>query len=311
MSIQAQQPVRGRAEIVPDPGYSLTPTGNLRRRLIVSRFVESGALIAALIAVGVLGLMVFFVAERGVSVLSWSFFTSRLPVSGGDGSVGGMGPAFVGTAEIIAIAIIVALPVGVLLAIYLHEFAGPRASSIVRAVVDVMNGMPTIVIGIFIFSLFVYGHSFSAWSGSLALAIVVVPIITRYSMEAISHVPGSLRGASEALGVARWRAILTITLPSAWGGILTGTIIATARAAGETAPLLFTSSSYPVTLQLNPLHGISSVPLQIYTLVESGYPDAIHLAWGAAFVLLVVILIANVGARMLLRHFEKKRGISA
>jgi len=302
-------PITPASAAMPDPTYALTPTGNLRRRLIVSRIVQAGALFAAAIAVAALVLMMVVVAVHGIGALSLSFFTSSLPLEGSTGTAGGMGPALLGSAELVLMAIIVAVPIGVLIAIYLHEFAGARVYWVIRTAMDTMNGLPTIIAGVFVFSIFVAGHSFSGWSGALALAIVVIPLIGSSSLEAISQVPRDLYDAAEALGIAHWRTVVGVVLPSAWGGILTATILAVARAAGETAPLLFTSSLYPQTVQINPLHGIATVPMEIYTLVEEGYQGGVQKSWGAAFVLLLFILIANIVARMILRHFQKKRGL--
>ncbi len=302
-------PIGPESTIVPDPAYALTPSGNLRRRLLISRIVQSGALVAAGIAVAVLVLMMVVVADHGIGALNLSFFTSSLPIPGSPSDAGGMGPALLGSAELVLMAIIVAVPIGVLIAIYLHEFAGPRVYWVVRTAMDTMNGLPTIIAGVFIFSIFVVGHGFSGWAGALALAIVVMPLIASSSLEAISQVPRDLYDAAEALGIAHWRTVVGVVLPSAWGGILTATILAIARAAGETAPLLFTSSLYPQTVQVNPLHGIATVPLEIYTLVEEGYAGGVQKSWGAAFVLLLFILIANIFARMVLRRFQKKRGL--
>jgi phosphate transport system permease protein len=294
---------------IPDPSYALTPSGNLRRRAIVSRAIESAAIAAAALAVIVLGILVVYVTVRGIGAMSLSFFTSSLP-SQATGAGGGVGPALLGTAELVLIATLIALPAGVLSALYLNEFAGPRAGNILRLFLDLMNGLPTIITGVFIFGILVVPtRNQSALAGSLALAIVMTPLIARTSIEALARIPPTWREAADALGVARWRTVLGVILPGAAGGIATATILAVARAAGETAPLLLTDTLFTQNVQVNPLHAVPNIPFEIYTLVETGYPQAIQSAWGMAFVLLVAILAANIGARLLLRRSQKKRGL--
>jgi phosphate transport system permease protein len=260
------------------------------------------------LAVLVLFILVYYVAKHGLSVMSFSFLFGHLPAYNGAG--GGIGPALLGTLILIVIATVIALPTGVLLALYLVEFAGPRSDRVLRMALDLMAGLPTIVAGVFIAGLIAKRWGESAFAGGLALSIVEVPLIARASLESISRVPPTLREAADALGISRWRTIVGVVLPTASSGIVTATILAVARAAGETAPVLFTCDTVVGQgFLVNPRHSVAAVPLEIFNLLESGYPAAVNKAWGAALVLMVVILIANVGARVWLRRGERKRGL--
>jgi phosphate transport system permease protein len=292
---------------IPDPAYTLSATGNLRRRQFVSRAFESLTVLAAALAVVVLLILVFYVFKQGIGAISLRFYTSDLP--GYNGVGGGIGPALVGTIELVLIGTVIALPVGLLTALYLTQFAGPRADRVLRLILDLMAGLPTIIVGVFVAGLITNRFGQSALAGGLALSIVEVPLIARASLEAISRVPDALVDAADALGVARWRTITGVILPTASNGIVTATILAVARAAGETAPLLFTTSLYTQGFSLNPRQAVPSIPLEIFSLLESGYKASIQKAWGAAFTLMVVILAANIGARVWLRRSQRKRGL--
>ncbi len=292
---------------VPDPAYTLRPSGNLRRRAFVSRLIEGGATAAAVLAVAVLGILVYYVAKQGIGAINWTFLTSPLPGALNTTSVG-IGPAIIGTAEIVAIATLVAVPIGVLTALYLSEFAGPRIAGVVRMLVDMLNGIPTIVSAVFIYGLIVASSGESGFAGALTLAIVMVPLITRASLEALVRVPGTLREAADALGVSRWRTVLGVILPGALGGVVTATILASARAAGETAPLLICDALFNPTTQLNPLHGVPNIPMTIWSLSEQGGATSTQMAWGAAFVLLFSILIANIGVRTIVARTNRRSG---
>jgi phosphate transport system permease protein len=286
----------------------LTPSGNLRRRAAVSRAVQVGASGAAAIAVAMLGWVIYEVVRRGVGSLSFAFLTQNpVGLSGG-----GIANALLGTAVIILIAALFAIPVGVLTGIYLTEFAGPRSRSgaALKLALDLMQGLPTIVVGLFIYGLIVLPqHKQTGFAAAVALSIVMLPLIARSSQEVLLLVPGTLREAADALGVNRWRAIRGVILPTAAGGIATGAILAIARAAGETAPLLICNSLYnPQATQLDVFgHGVPSIPMYILFASDSSDPDAFKLAWAAALVLLVCILLANVGARVLLARSRTKR----
>jgi phosphate transport system permease protein len=292
---------------IPDPTHALTASGNLRRRQAISRGFVTATIAAAGLAVAVLIMLVYYAAKQGVSQLSGTFLTGHLPPY--DGVGGGIGPALVGTGELVLIATLIALPVGVLTALYLAEFASPRVGKVVQTGLEQMAGLPTIIIGVFIYGLVTVNFGQSAIAGALALAIVEVPLIARASLESIRRVPGSIREAADALGVARWRTVVGVILPTASNGIATATILAVARAAGETAPLLLNTNPTGLGYQLNPFQAVPNIPVEILQLINSGYSAAVAKAWGAAFLLIVVILAINIGARVWLRRSERKRGL--
>jgi phosphate transport system permease protein len=292
---------------IPDPAHALTASGNLRRRQAVSRSFVTATVAAAGLAVAVLFILVYYATKQGISQLSGTFLTGTLPPYNGVG--GGIGPALVGTAEMVLISTIIALPVGVLTALYLAEFASPRVGKTVQTGLEQMAGLPTIVIGIFIYGLITFHFGQSAIAGAVALSIVEVPLIARASLESIRRVPGSMREAADALGVARWRTVVGVILPTASNGIATATILAVARAAGETAPLLLNDNTGNLNYQLNPFQAVPNIPVEILNLLSSGYPAAVGKAWGAAFLLIFAILAINIGARVWLRRSERKRGL--
>ena len=278
----------------------------LPRRRVKNRLMEGLAWLAAAVAVGLLLLVVWSVARRGWSELNLDLLT-KTPTSGflATGRQG-LANAFVGTLVIVGVATLMALPTGILVAIYLNEFAPPPVRSALSVALDVLNGVPAIVIGIFVYGLFVLGHGQSALAGSFALAVIMLPLVARSTMEVLALVPSSLREASLALGVPRWRTTLSVVLPQTVGGIVTGTTLAVARAAGETAPLLFTSSIVGTQLHWSPHHALQSVPVAIFELSESPDPQDHARAWAAAFVLLVFILLASLGARWLATRSRRR-----
>ena len=297
-----------------DAPLSLKAAGRGRRRLIANRLAELAAVAAAGIAILALGVLVWSVFSRGVHALNWDFFTKGPALYGQSG--GGVAPALVGSLLLVAIATVLALPFGVLTAIFVSEFAPRRIGDQVRLWLDVLNGFPSIVIGIFVFALCVkvklpvvgWGRHQSALAGSFALAVIMLPLVARATMEVLTLVPKELREASYALGVSKWRTVLGVVLPTAFGGILTGTTLAIARAAGETAPLLFTSALAGQVTDWNPTHSVNSIPLTIFTYSEA--PDeALHQqAWALAFVLIAFILLTSLTARFLLERSRRNLG---
>ncbi len=288
-----------------DPTAPLQPSGNLRRRMAVSRLVASSSTAAALLAVAVLGIVVFDVAKQGLSAINWHLLTSN-----SDMFSNGIGDALAGTALIVLVGAVMAVPVGVLAALYLAEFAKPqsRLAAALKLAFDLLQGMPTVVVGLFALGLLVrpQGHD-SGFAGSVALAVIMLPMIARTSQEVLRLVPGSLRDASDALGVARWRTMLTVILPAAAGGIATGAILASARAAGETAPLLAVDSVFTPGTKLDIFgQGVPNIPVTILELAEQPSPEGLVRAWGAALTLLFLILAANIGARVLLARNRKR-----
>lgn len=283
-----------------DPTGPLTPTGNLRRRRAFSHLAEYGATASAVLAVAVLAIVVFTVASRGAPALSLDFLFTGEPT--------GIGPAIVGTVEIVLLATAIAMPMGILTALYLTEFAGGgRVDRTVRMTLDLINGLPSIVLGLFVYGLLVYGQPQFAFAGSVALAIIELPLIARGSQEVLLLVPGNLREAAEALGVSRWRTVLGVILPSALGGILTATVLAVARAAGETAPLILLTSVFDGrTVSLNPFEALPNIPVTIFSLSEEANPEGFTRAWGSSLVLLSLILFASLGARAMHARSKKR-----
>jgi phosphate transport system permease protein len=286
---------------VVDPAAPLTPTGNLRRRRVFSRIAEFGATGAALFAVAVLGIVIYTVVVRGASALSFEFLVTGAPT--------GIAPALVGTALIVAVATVIAMPLGVLAAIFVTEFAGNRVARVSKLTLDLINGLPSIIIGVFIFGLLVENHKQSGFAGSIALAIIELPLIARGAQEVLLLVPSNLREAADALGVARWRTVLGVILPSALGGILTSTVLAVARAAGETAPLILVSSVFDgKEVLLNMGEVMPNVPVRIFQLSEEANPEGFAQAWGMSLVLVSFILFASLGARAM--HARSRRKMS-
>ena len=284
---------------------SLRPSGGLRRRRIVNRIMEGIGTVAALVAVAVLVLVIVSVAVRAAPALSWDFFTKEPSLFGAGG---GISSALIGSALIVGMATAMALPVGVLIAIYLTEFAPRQVAGSIQLVLDVLNGLPTIVTGVFVYGLLVIGHGQSGYAGAFALAVVMLPLVARAAQETLLLVPSALREASLALGVSRWRTVVGVILPTTFGGILTGTVLAVARAAGETAPLLFATSIFSPSVSTDVTKALPNIPVLIFQYSEQ--PDkALHeQAWGAALVLMAFVLIASLGAKALLASSRRKLG---
>jgi phosphate transport system permease protein len=286
-----------------DPARPLTDvTPNLRRRRRVDRLMRSASTIAAVFAVVVLGIVIATVVGHGAGALSISFLTQD-PVSGLSlsNATGGIAPAIIGSALLVVVATVIALPIGVLIAIYLTEFSRPATARPIRMALDLLNGMPSIVIGVFVFGLLVAGHHQSGFAGSFALAIIMIPLLARTTQEMLLLVPKELRDAAHALGVSRWRTIVGIVLPGAVGGILTGAVLAIARAAGETAPLLLVCSIFGSGATVDVFgQALPNIPIIIFQKSETGLPADTSAAWGAALVLVAFILIGNLSARAML-----------
>lgn len=254
--------------------------------------------IAALGVVSVLFLILGYLIWNGGSSLSLHFFT-QLPKPVGE-TGGGMANAIVGSLKLLFLAAIMGLPFGLLAGVYLAEFGGKTFSFVVRYTTDLLNGVPSIVIGIFAYSLAVLPvKHFSTLAGGVALAIMVIPITVRSTEEFLRAVPGSMREAAMALGASQWKTIVTVVLPAASGGILTGMLLALARVAGETAPLLFTAFSNRYWSQ-GWGQPIASLPVMIYTYAIAPYDDWHRQAWAAGLVLLGLVLLSNLGARFIL-----------
>jgi len=287
-----------------DARYSLRPTAQLRRRKLVNRLMEAIGGLAALSGIAVLALVVWAVAKRGAGALNKDFFT-EVPATFGE-TGGGIANSIVGSIVIVLVATAFALPVGVLIGIYLNELAPPRIRRVVSLVLDVLNGLPSIVIGIFVFGLLVIGHSQAAWKASFALAVIMLPLVARSTQEVLRLVPDTLREGSTALGVPRWRTTLGVVLPSALGGIFTGATLAVARAAGETAPLLFTCSVTTSQVSWRPNEALQSIPLTIFQFLESPDPNDHAKAWAASLVLMTFVLVLSVLSKAMLARSRRK-----
>ena len=244
-----------------------------------------------------------YVLQKGFAALNWDFFT-KMPKPVGE-TGGGMANAILGTVYLIGIASAVAVPVGVIAGVYLSEYGKKTFASLVRFTADVLNGVPSIVIGIFAYGLAVLPvKHFSALAGGLALGFMMIPIITRTTEELLNLVPGSLREGSLALGATRARAAFSVMVPAALPGIMTGILVALARIAGETAPLLFTAfNNRFFSTRLD--QPISSLPVQIYTYAISPYDDWHRQAWAGALVLVAFVFTFSVLARVVTRRLER------
>ena len=272
-------------------------TPRSRRRKRVGILMEALATAAALLAIVVLAIVVISVARKGLPAISADFFTKNpAPVFQ---TGGGIKNAIVGTLIMTGMATLISVPVGVLIAIFNTEFAPPRVAEGMRIALNVLAGVPTIVIGIFIFGLLVVGHGESAIAASLGLSIVMVPLIARATEEVLLLVPATLREGGMALGATRARTVITVILPTAVGGIVTATIVAVARGAGETAPLLFTSSIFANSVVTDVHQAMASIPLTIFVDSESPSVADQQTAWAAALVLMAGVLIMGIIGRAL------------
>jgi len=273
------------------------------RRKIVSRLMEAFCALAVIVALLPLAAILFYVIKEGMGALNIAFFTQMPKPVGETG--GGMANAIVGTLILIGLAALFAVPVGCLCGVHLSEYPGTRFSSAVRFAADVMNGVPSIVIGIFAYGLVVLPvKRFSALAGGFALGLLMLPIVVRTTEELLRLVPAGLREGALALGATRSRAVFTVILPAALPGILTGILVALARVAGETAPLLFTAFNNRFW-STNIAQPIASLTVQVFTYAISPYDDWHRQAWAGAFLLVMIILTLSIVARLAVRRLER------
>jgi phosphate transport system permease protein len=281
--------------------FALTPA---RRRK--DRFARGAILAGTVIALIPLVLIVYYLLRKGLGAWSTSFFTTD-PTGNtffGGSSIGGIKSAILGTIEIVALASAIAVPIGIGVAIWLVEYG--RSSwfaQTVRFFVDVLTGVPSIVFGLFVYIVLVVGtgSTYAGYKGSIALALLMLPVVIRSAEVILLLVPGALRESALALGAPRWRVIFNIVLPTALPGMVTGVLLAVARAAGETAPLLFTAAAtLKTTYNLGGF--MNSLPVQIYKDVTSPTTAVVNRAWGAALTLVVMILLLNLIARLISRR---------
>jgi phosphate transport system permease protein len=253
-----------------------------------------------------LGFVLVTVIAKGASAISWSFLTSDIPSIVAPAGVGGIGPAVLGTIEIVALATVMAVPLGVLGAVYLNEYGGKNPlAALIGFMSDVMTGVPSIVMGLFIFSIWVLHFGFSGLAGAFALGCLMLPIVIRSSYEMLRLVPNSLREGSYALGATKARVTVTVVLPAAIGGIVSGALLAVARAAGETAPLLFTILTV-TSPNSNVFSGANtSLPSQIFSNANQPYVGAQSRGWGAALTLIAICFILMIVARLITARFAR------
>lgn len=275
---------------------------DLRRRWLSAVMVTlCGA--AVLLALVPVAMILFFVVAKGIGAINLDFFT-HLPKPVGE-TGGGMANAIVGTLSLVGMGALFAIPVGVASGIYVAEFHGTRLASVVRFAADTLNGVPSIVIGVFVYALVVMPvKQFSGLAGALALGVMMIPVITRTTEELLRMVPMALREGAYALGATRARAMFTVVLPAALPGILTGVVLALARTAGETAPLLFTSfnNRFWASSVTEPM---ASLTVQVYTYAISPYDDWHRQAWAGALVLVTMVVACSLIARMATRRLER------
>jgi phosphate transport system permease protein len=268
-------------------------------RKLVQRSAWIGMVLCTGVTVALLFLILGYVVYNGASAIDWQFLT-ELPLPPGE-SGGGIANALVGSVLVVLVATIMAMPIGLGAAIFINEFPSARLGRTVRFMAEVLTGVPSIVVGLFAYDMVVQPFgSFSGFSGSVAYAFIMVPILVITSHEAFRLVPTSLREASLALGVPKWRTILWVVLPVSRTALLTGAILAVSRALGEAAPMLFTAFGNPFW-NLNLGKPIATVPMLIYTYATGPYDDWHRKAWAASFVLMAVVLFTSVLTRTFLR----------
>jgi phosphate transport system permease protein len=271
-----------------------------------NRLVTALMVLSFVLMIIPLGLVLATVIAKGASAISWSFLTSQIPPSVLPANVGGIGPAVLGTIEITALAALLSVPLGILGAVYLNEYGGNRPlARLIGFMADVMTGVPSVVMGLFIFSIWVLHFGFSGLAGAFALGCLMLPIVIRSTDEMLKLVPNSLREGSYALGATKARVTLTVVLPAALGGIVSGVLLAIARAAGETAPLLFTILTVTAA-NPNVFSGANtSLPSQIFVNASSPYVGAQARGWGAALTLIAIAFILMIAARIVTARFAR------
>jgi phosphate transport system permease protein len=271
-------------------------------RRLLSHAIVALCGMAVLVALLPLALVLFYVVSRGLTSLNWNFFT-KMPVPVGE-SGGGMANAIVGSVMVTGLAALAAVPVGVIAGIYASEYRGTMVAAAVRFAADTLNGVPSIVIGVFAYAVVVVPFGFSAIAGGFALAVMMLPLVMRTTEELLLLVPQSLREGALALGATRARAVFSVVVPAALPGILTGVLLALARVAGETAPLLFTAFNNPFFTS-DPRQPIATLTVQVYTYASGPYEDWHRQAWAGAIVLVTLVLVCSLLARVATARMEK------
>ena len=271
-----------------------------------NRIATSLMVLAFVLVIIPLGFVLVTVIAKGASAINWSFLTSQIPSEVAPPGVGGIGPAIAGTIVIVALASALAVPLGILGAIYLNEYGGTGwLAKLIGFFSDVMTGVPSIIMGLFIFSIWVLHFGFSGLAGAFALGCLMLPIVIRSTYEMLRLVPDSLREGSYALGATKARVTVTVVLPAAIGGIVSGVLLAIARAAGETAPLLFTILTV-TTVNWNVFSGPNtSLPSLIFANANTPYAGAQSRGWGAALTLIAIAFILMIVSRMITARFAR------
>jgi phosphate transport system permease protein len=283
---------------------SLAPALRRRHRrdrgmtfLLTALMIGIGALLVWILA---------YVALQGINALDWGFLTDTPPGNPSD-SGGGFYNGIIGSFEIVGLATLLALPAGIGCAIYLNQYAIGRVAAVLRLVTDVMLGVPTIVTGAFVYALWVVNFGFSGFAGAISLALVMVPLIVRATEEMLRLVPRDIREASLALGATQSRTIVSVLLPTAGAGIITGVMLAIARAMGETAPLLLTALGNDLFVETNPGQRMSTLSLQIFGSATGGFVNAQDRAWAGALTLIAIVLLLTIMARLIARRSAVRR----
>jgi len=274
------------------------------RRAVVNRVATVAMYGAFLIAVIPLALVIWYTIGKGLVRFSYGFLTHSMAGVGATDTNGGVYHAILGTVEQLLIASVISVPLGLLVAIYLNEYGRRGFSTVVRLLVDVMTGIPSIVAGLFVLAFWVIGlhRGYSGFAGAMALAILMLPVVTRASEEMLKLVPDTLREAAYALGIPKWRVILSIIIPTARTGITTGIMLAVARVTGETAPLLLTAFG-TIFINKSPFHGPQeALPLFVFSSAAAGTPADVNRAWAGALTLILIVVLLYVAARLLTRR---------
>jgi phosphate transport system permease protein len=278
------------------------------RRRTTNRIMTGLMVLSFVLVIIPLGFVLVTVIAKGASAITWSFLTSAIPSNVSPANTGGIGPAILGTIEITALATVMAVPLGILGAIYLNEYGGRNwLARLIGFFSDVMTGVPSIIMGLFIFAIWVLHFGFSGLAGAFALGCLMLPVVIRSTDEMLKLVPNALREGSYALGATKSRVTLTVVLPAAIGGIVSGSLLAVARAAGETAPLLFTIlAPAPFSAHPNVFSGANtSLPSLIFTNASSPYTGAQARGWGAALTLIAIAFILMIVARFVTARFAR------
>jgi len=275
------------------------------RRIWINRIGITLSMVAMSLGLIALLWILWTLFSKGFAALSWDLFTQDTPAPGSEG--GGLRNAIVGSGLILLFSMLISTPIGILAGIYLAEFGRiSRFASLTRFMTDIMLSAPSIVIGLFVYALFVATTGgFSGWAGSLALALIAIPVVVRTTENMLKLVPTSLREAAFAVGAPRWQVSLRVTLPAVKSGVVTGVLLAMARITGETAPLLFTALNNQF-FSTNMAEPMGNLPVVIYQFALSPYDNWVNLAWGGALLIAMLVLVVNIGVRVAFRNKDKR-----